>query len=409
LKHEIGLLYLQSGDPGSAAPFMERARTLAGRHIKPADKATLYGGLAIISYSRGDYKQAVEYGKEALATKADEAAVFGFITGRAFLGLDKQREALQYLDAAWEKSKSSMSMEDYRAYARALESAGRHRDLVRVLDSYEASFPYEPGTGLMQSAAYERLGDFDASVLAAFKEAEYATAYGASHASDIQKNLRAIGQKLDDKTFNPSGAGKSTLEAVSAYAHGDWTLAERLFEKRGGTAPFERYLLLSARIETRLATAVDMESYAALLPSLRSLPPYFYRLAVGLRTLGGQSPDRVADLLESAINLAPRTEFAGAYRKDLAAALGLAPADGSRLLTKAELSSAADKAASTGESSLLEPLVSTLELKDNRTTLMAVGILRAFAQDARHRPFFIDRARTSTGRTRERLQYILAH
>src|SRR5208282_3070189 len=134
---------------------------------------------------------------------------------------------------------------------------------------------------------------------------------------------------------------------------------------------------LSASIESRHATASDMDAYASLMPSLRSLPPYFYRLFLGLNNLAGHSPDSLADLLESAINLAPRAEASRAYRKDLAVTLGLAPADGTRLLTKAELTTAADKAAATGESSLLEPLVATLELKDNRTTLMAVGILRA--------------------------------
>jgi tetratricopeptide (TPR) repeat protein len=409
LKHEIGMLYLQGGDPNSAAPYLERALALAGRGARPSDKATLYGGLAIVSYSRGDYPKAAELGQEAVKVKANEAAPFGFITGRALLAQDKQKEALEYLDAAWKAAKPFMSAEDYRAYARALESAGRNRDLITVLDSYEAAYPYEPGLGLMQSAAYERLGDLDSSVLAAFKEAEYATAYGASRPADIQNNLAAIGKKLDDKAFNPSGSGTSALEAVSAFARGDWAAAERLFARRGGTGTFEKYLFLSARIEGGRENAGDVNALAALQPSMRSLPPYYFRLYLGLRAVGDQSPDRLADVLESAIDLAPRTDAASAYRKELAVVLGLTPSDGPHLLTKTELSAAADNSAATGESSLLEPLVGTLELKDNRSTLMAVGILRAFAQDARHRPFFMDRVRAAKGRTRERLEYILAH
>jgi hypothetical protein len=89
--------------------------------------------------------------------------------------------------------------------------------------------------------------------------------------------------------------------------------------------------------------------------------------------------------------------------------LGLSQVESPRVLTRAELSAAADKAAGTGESALLEPLVATLELKDNRTTLFAVGILRAFAKDARYRSFIIDKSRTAAGRTKERLAYILAN
>jgi len=409
LKHEIGMLCLQKGDPGSAAPYLQRAYALAGNRIKGPEKATLCGGLAIVSYSRGDYSNAVEYGRKALSVKTDEAAPFGFITGRALLAEGKHKEAMEYFDDAWASARASMSMEDYRAYARSLESAGRHADLVTVLDSYEASYPYEPGLGLMQSAAYERLGDLDAAVLSAFKEAEYGNAYGASKPADIQNNLAALGRKLDDKTFNPAGKGKTALEAVIAFARRDWTAAARLFKKRNGTGAFENYLFLSSLIEMTRATPADMDAYAALLPHLRSLPPYFYRLYLGLRVIPNQSSDRMADVLESAINLAPRSESSGSYRKELAVALGLTRAESARLLTRAELSAAADKAAGTGESALLEPLVATLELKDNRTTLFAVGILRAFARDARHRSFIIDKSRTAAGRTKERLAYILAN
>jgi hypothetical protein len=408
LKHEIAMLYLQKGDPGSAAPFLERARTVAGKNITSGDRSTLFGGMAIVAYSKGEYAKAIEYGKKALAVEVDGSPAFGFITARAFLAQNKQKEALDYFDVAWQRSKSSMTPEDYRAYARALESADRSQDLVAVLANYEESFPYEPGIGLMQSSAYERMGDFDAAVLAAFKEAEYASAYGASRASDIQTNLLAIGRKLDDKKFNPSSKGKSALEAVKAFARRDWASAERLFKERSGTSAFEKYLLLSARIEAGHATSADIVAYTSLLPSTRSLPPYFYRLFLGFRIEGATENDRLADLLESAINLAPRTQAAQSYRQDLAIVLGLAVNDGALLLTKAELSSAASKAAATGESGLLESVVGTLRLKDNRTTLAAVGILRAFSQDAGHRTFLVDRLKTSSGRTRERLEYILA-
>ena len=409
LKQEIGMLCLQKGDPGSAAPYLQRAYALMGNRATGPEKATLYGGLAIVAYSRGDYSQAAEYGRKALSVKVDEATPFGFITARALLAQGKPKEALGYFDNAWASAKPSMAREDYRAYARSLESAGRNADLIAVLDSYEASYPYEPGLGLIQSAAYERLGDLDAAVLSAFKEAEYGNAYGASKSADIQNNLTALGRKLNDKAFNPEGKGRGALEAVTAFAHRDWPAAARLFEQRDGSGSFERYLQLSARIEMKHATPADIDAFAALLPHLRSLPPYFYRLYLGLRGLPNQSTDRMADVLEKAINLAPRSESSGGYRKELAAVLGLSATDGPRLLTRAEISAAAEKAAGTGEPGLLEPLVATLELKDNRTTLFAVGVLRAFAKDARYRAFLIDRKEAAAGRLKERLGYILAN
>ena len=196
---------------------------------------------------------------------------------------------------------------------------------------------------------------------------------------------------------------------MTAFARQDWTAAARILGRRDGAGTFEKYLLLSARIETKQATGADMDAYAGLLPAMRSLPPYFYRLYLGLKGLPTQSSDRLADVLESAINLAPRAESAGTYRRELAGVLGLSTSDSARLLTRAELSTAAEKAAVTGESALLEPLVATLELKDNRTTFIAVGILRAFAKDGRFRSYIVDRRKSSTGRAKERLEYILAN
>jgi hypothetical protein len=409
LKHEIGMLLLQKGDPLSAEPFLKRAETLAGRGIKPSERATLLGGLAIVSYARAEYGQAVAYGNKALSVKAEEAAVFGFITARALLGEGKSKEALECFDAAWKKARASMTREDYRAYARQLASAGRYADLASVLDSYESSYPYEPGLGLMQSEAYEHLGDFDAAVIAAFKEAEYGAAYGAARPSDIQKNLATLGRKLEDKTFNPEGKGRTALVAVSAFARQDWKAALSVLEERQGASTFEKYLLLSTRIELNHITAAEVDAYAALMPPLRSLPPYFHRLYLALKSLSGISSDRLADVLETAINLAPGSEGARAYRKELAGVLGLSAADGTRIQTKAELSAAAQKAAASGEPALLDPLIASLDMKDNRSTLLAVGILRAFAKEARYRPYIIDKSSSSTGRARERLSYILSN
>jgi hypothetical protein len=408
LKHEIGMLFLQKGDARSAEPFLKRAQALA-RRIHPSDQATLFGGLAIVAYAHGDYRQAADWGKKATAVKAREAAPFGFITARALLAQDKKKEALDCFDAAWEKAKASMAREDYRSYARTLESAGRYADLITVLDGFEASYPYEPGLGLMQSEAYERIGNFDGAVFAAFKEAEYGKAYGAAKSSDIQKNLVALGRRLDDKAFNPEGKGKSALQAVSAFAREDWAVALGILKDRTDPLTFEKYVLLSARIELKHATSADVDSFATLMPSLRSLPPYYYRLYLGLKDLADVGVDRLADVLETAINLAPGSGESRSYRTELANVLGLAPSDGSRILTKAEVSAAAEKSAASGETALLDPLVSVLELKDNRSTLLAVGILRAFAKDGRYRPYIIDKSKNSTGRTRERLGYILAN
>ena len=101
LKHEIGLLFLEKGDPPSAEPFLKRAVDLFGKGSDKDKRADTYGGLALIAYSRNEYPKAEEYGRKALAIGTPKAKAFGFITARALLGQDKKAEALKLFDASW--------------------------------------------------------------------------------------------------------------------------------------------------------------------------------------------------------------------------------------------------------------------------------------------------------------------
>lgn len=153
-----------------------------------------------------------------------------------------------------------------------------------------------------------------------------------------------------------------------------------------------------------------MESYKALLPSFKVLPTYYHRVFLGM---GGLTPgvpmdNRIAPL-EAAVDLASGNDLAVAWRKELAAAAGLQAADAAKLLTRKEISDTANRAAASGEMVTLAPLVAMLELKDNNYTMMAMGVLRAFAKDARYRQFFVDKSRASSGRLKERLEYVLAN
>jgi tetratricopeptide (TPR) repeat protein len=412
VKYEIGLLLLGKGDTFSAEPFLKRAADLFGRGSDKDKKASTYGGLALIAYSRGDYKKAEEFGRKAMAVGAPKARGFGFITARSLLGQGKGDEAMKLFDASWADERDGLSRDDYRAYARTLQSAGRNADLVKVLDAYQATFAYEPGSGLMQSSAFESLGDFDSAVFAAFKEVEYGRAFGVVSASDVKKNLAALEKKLDDKSFNPEGKGKAALEIVTAFAREDWATVVSSFAKLRviDPDPFRVYMRLSALIESKKASPSDVEGYKALLPSFKALPTYYHRVFLGMGGIasGAATDNRLAPL-EMAIDLSPKTELAASWRKELAAAAGIPAADAAKLLTRKEISGTAERAAGSGEMSVLAPLVGMLELKDNNYTLMAAGVLRAFAKDARYRSYFVDKARASSGRLKERLEYVLSN
>ena len=238
------MAYLQKGEPASAGLYLKRALALGGRRTA-SEEATLFGGLAIVSYADRDYAQAAEYGKKALLVKTEQAAPFGFITGPRAPGA-REAEGRAAIPGRSRGRRQGLDVHgDYRAYARVLKRAKAATSISsRCWIGSSPPAPTSPASGLMQSAAYERLGDFDGAVLSAFKEA----AGTARHTvlpdhRDIQSNLAALGRKLDDKSFNPDRKGKDALDAVRPSRVRTGLIASRLLDRERRRRPFEKYLL----------------------------------------------------------------------------------------------------------------------------------------------------------------------
>jgi hypothetical protein len=412
LKVDIGRALLEAGELEQAAIYLKSGEALASRSKDQRLKALLYAALAEHAFRRGQHQETIELATKALANPPQEPAGALLTRARACQATRKTREALEDYTRGWSTDRSAMIPDDFRNYSALLIAAGKYAEALEVYAEYQILFTYEAGIGLTESLLYEKLARIEESIVAAFKELEYQRYRGGVPEALIQDNLAKLSRKLDDRQWNPEGKGKSLVAALRRYARGEWREAARGLEQAGPALDlrFGRYLLLSAKLETGQAAEADFREYGGLEPYLKRLPAYYYHLWRGMRHgSGGDLPAGVRPVLEKCILLAPNTPFALESRRALGRLIGLAAAEGEKLLLGPELEAIGRRMAAGESLDRLEPVLELLSTPDNEYQLLAVVLLKQLKSREQVRAYLIERARTSTGRLKERLSFVLSN
>jgi hypothetical protein len=411
LKVDIGTALLAAGDLEKAGIYLKSGQGLATRSKKKRLKGLLYAALAEHSYRNRRYPEAIGFAGQALANSANPPASVLCTRARAYQVTGKTQEALEDYARAWSIDRSAMHPEDFRAYSTLLIAAGKYPGTLEVYDEYQMRFVYETGIGLSESLLWEKLGKIEESIVAAFKELEYQRYLASVAEAVLLDNLQKLSRKLDDRQWNPKAKGKALVAALERYIRGQWGQAADELDKPGPIPelPFGRYLLLSARLEAGQATDADFRGYQLLEPYLKSLPAYYYHLWRGMRRgPGSYSPAAARPVLEKCILLAPKTPFALESRRELGRLIGLSPAEGEKLLLGPELEAIGRQVAAGGDLRRLEPVLELLSTPDSDYQLSAVLMLKQLKSMEQVRGFLAERERTSNGKLRERLSFIMS-
>jgi tetratricopeptide (TPR) repeat protein len=411
LKVDIGTALLAAGDLEKAGIYLKSGEALAGRSKDKRLKALLYSALSELSSRSGRYPETIELAGKALEFTPNPPVGVLFIRGKAYQAIGRTKEALEDFSLGWSAAPGAMLPEDFRTYSALLIQAARYQEALEAYTEYQVRFLYETGIGLTESLLYEKLGKIEESVIAAFKELEYRRYLAGVPEALILDNLQKLGRKLEDRQWNPEGRGKALVEALQRYVRGDWKEAERSLQKPGPIQdlPFGRYLLLSARLEATLAAEADFQNYRLLEPYLKGLPAYYYHLWRGMRSGSGTYTPAIArPVLEKCILLAPQTPFALDGRRELGRLIGLAPAEGQKLLLAPELESIGRQVVSGADLGRLNPVLELLSTPDSEYQLSAVLLLKQLKSREQVHEYLAERARTSTGRLKERLAFVMS-
>ncbi|MCX7024147.1 MAG: hypothetical protein NT080_05935 [Spirochaetes bacterium] len=247
IKAELASMLLACGRYGEADGYLARAEVLVkGRK----DRAAVRAARARLAVERGDFVAARRYAESAMADDPADPGGAEFPLARAVAAGGDRDGGRKRFAAALAAKAGKATREDWRFWIRFLAEDDA-ASALDALDSYEAAYPYEPGTGLVESALRERTGDLDGSVLAAFKDALYAFESGAVPVGELLSRLEGIETGLADASFNPDCRGLAAVRAAKAYLDGDWAVLGTAL----GTMP------------TASKTKSWLESAASLSPS----------------------------------------------------------------------------------------------------------------------------------------------
>jgi hypothetical protein len=284
------------------------------------------------------------------------------------------------------------------------------------LAELERAGNFFPGLGLTESGLREQAGDFSGAAIAAFKELSWAYGHGSVPRSQVEEGLaNALGLLAE---VPAAGSGIIALRGCIAFAREEWEqalgfLSEIPAEEEPDS--FLRWMLLVCGFEGQALNdgRPDRSAYSSIRARYSLFPEYWYR---GARAFAGDGNIR-AVYAEQCINVSPQGPFAAECRKIIFDHTGLSffsrdtheitPNDAHLAIrTRAEIETIVRASVSANNPGLLEELFPLMALPDNPYTIYAQGTLKALSANPAYRSFFTVGAHDSSGRLRERLNYI---
>jgi len=410
IKLDLGAIYLGRGDLPKARSYLEAALRLEKSLPSKDSRYALHADLAELELRSGASEKAVARADEAIGLlKADPLGVV-YTRAKANAGMGKSAEALVDFDSAWKNLRDKATAEDCRVYTGLLVDSGRLAEAISVLDHFQETFPYEFGIGILESQCYEKMGDIDRSVVAAYKELEYARSYGAVDAREMESNLADLRRKLADRSWNPKGQGMDVLDALLAYGRSDPRSIALLGEagKRLPVESFLSYARIGLMLEGGSPDPGDIKTYLELERHFKALPSYYVRLWRGARRLSGLSGLDESMVVEKCIDLAPTGPYAAPSRAELCRLSGIPESYAPRILTDREIGAALADAVASRNGDALDRLVALLDTPDNRYAAACQAALREVKSDAFVGGSLQARLAGASGRLKDRLTYIMA-
>ena len=403
LKVDLGAAYLQAGEGEGARAYLDRGAELAAFSGDEGLKGVRWANLAQAALMGGDGRQAIDYADRALSRRDGRLGVI-FTRAKAKLLTGDGAGALADFETGWQTRRETMVAQDFGLFARTLVAAKNFALALEVLEAYRNSFPYEPGTGLLESLCYENLGRPGEAVVAAYVDVNYRLSRGLVEPTQVLTNLRALEAEMQTQA-DPAKSGLVALQSVEAWSLGRWSRVSfdpGLLEASADAC----FLHLAALVATGGATGSDLKAYLGLEPRFRDFPSYYLPLLLHRSiTSDAEGNPGVREMAERVVNLAPQGPAAREGRAALAKEYGLPPASAEALLTRVEV----DQALARGD---LSRVLSLLGLPDNPSTQQAVDRLTSLVRSPAWRTALTSLQsdpKAAPSRAKERLNLVLAN
>lgn len=411
LKTDLAILALTGGELEEAGIYIDKALGLLDQAKKDPDLGYLtYAAAADWTFKSADYDTALNHAENALNLSPEDSLGTGLIKARCLFLREEKGGALALYESFWLENQALMTREDFRLYINLLIEGENYEKALEVTHFQTVKYGFTPGTGVLESAILERMGDINGSLLAAYLELEYQRGYGEITRPQILEKLDEIGVKLQSPEWKDGVDGELCLSALASYEKGDYQEADTRLTALDCEAnqSMYQYLHLASGFYSHTPTIAEIESFVGLEQIFRGHPLYYHHLWNGMKRGSGQySFDNVRPILEKAILLGSATPEAMASRVELGRLMGLDGGDSEYLLLEPELEAVYHRYNETGELAALIPVIRTLAIPTNAYTPSAEAMMKALKQRAEVRTFLEELLKGAEGIMEIRLRNIL--
>ena len=217
-KIDLANYYILIGDYNTCYEYLLRAESVIKNCPSGAEgkkyKTLLYGMRAQIELYSGNYELAKSYVDKAIKIDKKANEKYNYTKANIFLAKNDKEQALKLFDETFKKIPNELTSDDKRAYMYLLADAERFEDCKTILEDFFDDDSYFYGLGTFASGIYEKLSEYEKSLLSSFYDYEYFLCFNSMDNSKYLEKLDSfvLEIKSPEKLFQI----KDTIEFVKS-------------------------------------------------------------------------------------------------------------------------------------------------------------------------------------------------
>ncbi len=328
---------------------------------------------------------------------------YGYLCGRILVAMEKNEDALKYFDECYSLFPDAIDPESARAYMYLLAKNENYIKAKEILEIYIDKGSFFAGLGLYASGVYEKCGDLAKSIYSAFLDYEYHSCFGKADDKRFVANLNTLEEKYKEKGIELDDDGKNALRQLKSL-YGTSPIASPATDYY-----VSQYIRLREKIRCETFDFEDYKNFVSLEKYFNQFPSYYWLLMNLVPQFESSNVQGlVLGLCEKIINLNSDSVFVPSCRSIMGRSAGLSDEECKALRLTEEIQNAVYLFARTGKTEYLDEVYAFLSLPDCTYVYDGVMLLKDFVADKNLADAFVSRAKTASGRLKERLNFILS-
>lgn len=403
-KIDLANYYILVGDYNTCYEYLLRAESVIKNCPSGAEgkkyKTLLFGMRAQIELYSGNYELANSYVDKAIKIDKKANEKYNYTKANIFLAKNDKEQALKLFDETFKKIPNELTSDDKRAYMYLLADAERFEECKTILEDFFDDDSYFYGLGTFASGIYEKLSEYEKSLLSSFYDYEYFLCFNSMDKSKYLEKLDSfvLEIKSPEKLFQI----KDTIEFVKSRVE---PLCENSYSSEFFPAKF---ISMTNKIRDNNFLSSDVQTFLDLEKYFSNFPSYYWNSWNAFCQVDDSNKKAYVPLLNKIILLGNNNIYIEKAKCELGKLVGLSEKDATKILLSVEIQQILNNFIVTSDDSLLKSVFELLELPENDYELNALMLLQDFKKNPVLLKALQEKLNHSEGRLHERLKYVLS-